>query len=153
MSREVSRRGFLKAALATGLSVGLLGTPGGLNAAQEFYDERGMGGLPWVVDRRLEALRQASAATFSPLIGSTFLLKTASGGMAVTLIEVTPVQSYPTHDSFSLLFQAPAGATAEAATYTIEHATLGALYLFLSPIGLSGQIYEACFARLRTTAI
>lgn len=153
MSREVSRRGFLKAALATGLSVGLLGTPGGLNAAQEFYDERGMGGLPWVVERRLEALRLASAATFSPLIGSTFVLKTASGGCAFTLTEVTPVQSYPTHDSFSLLFQAPAGVSPTADTYTIEHATLGALYLFLSPIGPTGQIYEACFTRLRTSAI
>lgn len=153
MSMEVSRRGFLKAALMTGLSVGLLGTPSGLNAAQEFYDERGIGGLPWVVDRRLEALRLASAATFSPLIGSTFVLKTASGGCAFTLTEVTPVQSYPTHDSFSLLFQAPAGASPASATYAIDHATLGTLYLFLSPIGPSGQVYEACFTRLRTTSV
>ena len=153
MNTEVSRRGFLKAALVTGLTAGVLGTPAGLNAAQEFFDTQGMGGLPWVVDQRLAALREASAATFSPLVGSTFHLKTATGGVAFTLTEVTPVQSYPTHESFSLLFRAPDGVSPRSATYTVEHATLGTLYLFLSPIGPTGQVYEACFTRLRAALV
>ncbi|MCW5851462.1 MAG: twin-arginine translocation signal domain-containing protein [Anaerolineae bacterium] len=153
MTKEVSRREFLKAALVTGLAVGLLGTPAGLNAAQEFYDERGVGGLPWVVGQRLEALRQATAATFSPLIGTGFHLKTATGVASLTLIEVSPGQSYPTHASFSLLFRAPSGVHLISDTYTVEHATLGTLYLFLSSIGPSGEVYEACFTRLRTGAV
>lgn len=153
MSTEVSRRGFLKAALLTALSAGLLGTPTGLHAAQALRDEHGMGGRPWGGEPPQAFLSQASAATFAPLIGSTFHLKTATGGVAFTLTEVTPVQSYPTHDSFSLLFRAPDGVTPVSDTYTVEHATLGTLYLFLSPIGASGQVYEACFARLRNALV
>lgn len=50
---------------------------------------------------------------------------------------------------FSLLFSAPGSLTAESTTYHLVHEKMGAMDLFLSPVGngKKGTVMEACFTQ------
>jgi hypothetical protein len=68
-------------------------------------------------------------------------------------IELTAVESpgaSPSEERFSLVFQAPPGAPVEQRIYRLEHNDLGALEVFLVPIGAGdkGVCYEAVFNRI-----
>src|SRR5262245_53099009 len=108
-------------------------------------------------------LNELTSADFAPHLHTTFQLSlgpwdqphdpAAHGAMlALELIEITdlgtdaavaPAQRRP----FSLIFRQPEGAYLPQRIYSIEHAALGQLDLFLVPIGPDqrGMRYEAIF--------
>jgi hypothetical protein len=77
---------------------------------------------------------------FLPHLKSTFELDT---GVSCTLVEVSAGREIasPTavFTSFSLLFNAPAGVEMESGIHHLTHPLMGALDLFLSPVGRSAE--------------
>jgi hypothetical protein len=69
--------------------------------------------------------------------------------LVLMLDEVSPRAVSGTWESFSLVFRGPADAPLAQGTYGLEDAELGALELFLVPIGRDarGFRYEAAFTR------
>ena len=88
---------------------------------------------------------------FSAHMGSKFLMRYGdSQTAALELTSATDVGSSPRQAQFSLVFLGPVDAPAAQGIYRIEHERLGALDLFLVPIGRdkSGLSYEAIFNRV-----
>ena len=88
--------------------------------------------------------------TFSGHVGTRFLMRYGDSQTAeLELISVSDVGSSPRQIQFSLVFQGPADAPIAQSIYRIEHNTLGALEVFLVPIGKDhrGVHYEAIFNR------
>jgi len=89
---------------------------------------------------------------FSRVIDQLFTLKTAGVEMELKLIEVQPyrgeVPDYVARHPFSLQFAGPAGNVMPQATYRLEHPGMGALDVFLVPIGANRDrvLYEAIFS-------
>lgn len=89
--------------------------------------------------------------TFERHAGERFTLRAGDGALELTLSSVTagvapadPQARTP----FSLVFEGPAEPVAGQATYRLEHPELGALDVFVVPIGADadGAGYEAVFA-------
>jgi hypothetical protein len=77
-----------------------------------------------------------------------FATRTPHGEVAMTLAEVNRLgHGYRDGDAFSLLFVAPSGPFLPQAIYPMAHPTLGALEIFLVPLGPrdGGNAYEAVF--------
>jgi hypothetical protein len=74
----------------------------------------------------------------------------AAGEDGLTLVEVSALRSSPRHESFSLLFRGVEARPLPQATWTLGHAALGELDIFLVPVGQDerGRYYEAVFNRL-----
>jgi hypothetical protein len=89
----------------------------------------------------LEAL---TADDFAPLRDQPFRLSADGPPLALTLVEVTAGDG---GRPFSLLFRGPAEPLLPQRIYRIEHQALGALELFLVPVGREpdGLRYEAVF--------
>jgi len=92
-----------------------------------------------------------TAATFEPQVGTAFVIE-LSGDEVLTVLESVVRQPTRSHgdrtEPFSLMFIGPAGAPLVQATYTLRHADLGTVEIFLVPIGPNGhgrQQYEAVF--------
>lgn len=86
-------------------------------------------------------------AGFAAQCGTAFAV-TGLDGVALELFEATPLDSQaPDARRFSLLFRGPEQPMLPQATYTLEHAVLGALAIFLVPIGrdATGAQYQAIF--------
>ena len=91
-------------------------------------------------------------ATFEPHVGSEFAIELEDGTVIQTVLDSVQRQAPRSHgdrtEPFSLLFVGPRENPIPQATYSIEHAELGTLDIFLVPIGpdASGQPrYEAVF--------
>lgn len=93
---------------------------------------------------------------FEGRVGEGFVV-TAAGGPAVETELVEAVESDlaggkgpdgRTRQQFSLVFRGPAEPVLEQAIHTVEHGELGALEIFLVPIGpdATGMRYQAVFA-------
>jgi hypothetical protein len=68
--------------------------------------------------------------------------------LALTLYEVDPLDPrHPDARHFSLMFRGPAQPLLPQATWTLEHAALGPLSIFLAPVGCDddGVHYQAIF--------
>jgi hypothetical protein len=94
-------------------------------------------------------LENLTVDSFAGHKGSTFRL-VASENLAfdVTLAEVTPLGDSGVREAFSLIFNAPvAGPILPQKIYRLEHETLGALDLFVVPLGPKGGClrYEVIF--------
>ena len=96
-----------------------------------------------------------SLASFTPNVGSEFVVTTGAGQERVTLVDATAAKARPKErkdlrgDAFSLVF---AGAGAKAfndGIFEVSHATMGTFPLFLVPVGkpVQAQRYEAVFDR------
>lgn len=89
--------------------------------------------------------------TFSGAVGESFEV---GDGRAATiellLVEARPQEVAPQapRPAFSLLFQGPAEPLLAQATYRFEHRALGALEIFIVPLGRDehSAVYEAVFA-------
>jgi hypothetical protein len=97
-------------------------------------------------------LEPLTAETFRPHRDSEFEVRDAEGGTVV--LRLADVRSLghqpgaPRVDPFALEFNGPAQPALEQAIHRLEHRELGALDIFLVPIGLEpkgGQRYEAVF--------
>lgn len=87
-----------------------------------------------------------------PALGESFRL--AGGGVSeeVTLIEINdlvPVLREADEDRFALLFRARRGRKSIEGIRTLQHAVIGEVVLFVSPVGRSASVvhYEAVINR------
>jgi hypothetical protein len=88
---------------------------------------------------------------FTPVVDSKFLMHYGDARTAeLTLVSATDVGSSPRQVQFSLVFQGPTDAPRFQSIFRLDHETLGALDLFLVPIGQNetGLQYEAIFNRI-----
>lgn len=92
--------------------------------------------------------RAPSRADFEPLIGSTMPITIGGHRADAELREVNrlPAPS-PRPDPFALLLHVPVALPAAQGIHTLVHPTLGALELFMVPIGPVGDAmrYEVIF--------
>ena len=89
-------------------------------------------------------------ATYLPLVGDSFEIARADGSrVELRLIEARALPSRG--EAFSLLFQGSDGTVLESAIHRLEHPGLGAVELFLGPVGptLGRREYEAVVNRIR----
>ena len=85
---------------------------------------------------------------FTPHRDAVFELAAAGGTVPLTLIKVDHVgDSGRAGGAFSLLFVAPKGTALPQAIYQVAHPSLGAMEIFLVPIGpfSGGAGYQAIF--------
>ena len=87
---------------------------------------------------------------FEPLVGRTFEVRTGEKKVEIVLLEAIPIGSPSAvpQSSFSLLFRGPLDTVLEERTYTLEETSLGALEVFLVPVGEEERgwfLYEAVF--------
>jgi hypothetical protein len=90
-------------------------------------------------------LAACALADFSPFVGQPFTL---GEGVTLVLRAALPGRPRPgARDGFSLHFVGPRQPTLAQRLYTLQHATLGELLLFLVPIAedADGRTYEAVF--------
>jgi hypothetical protein len=94
-------------------------------------------------------LATITADHFEPRLNDTFTLRVDGGEPALTLAEVRRLgQALRPGGAFALTFVAPSGASVlPQAIYALSHPVLGALEIFLVPIGPvpGGMGYEAVF--------
>ena len=89
-------------------------------------------------------------ATYLPLVGDSFGIARADGSrVKLRLIEARALPSRG--EAFSLLFQGSDGTALESAIHRLEHPELGAVELFLGPVGpaLGRREFEAVVNRIR----
>jgi hypothetical protein len=89
---------------------------------------------------------------FAAQLDTTFTAVLATGDrVPLDLIEVTPQRDSPRVDNYSLLFRGPAEKGLIQSIYALQHEVIGALDLFLVPVGkeADGFRYEAVINRLR----
>jgi hypothetical protein len=98
-------------------------------------------------------LADMTLQTFSGHVGSKFRTHVAGHATDLTLIEASAVDHQvrdlePTQRrQFSLLFRGPLDVAPEQGIYSLEHASLGSLEIFLVPIhpDAEGCLLEAVF--------
>jgi hypothetical protein len=96
-------------------------------------------------------LDRVGVADFSPLLHTTFKVETADGSsLQLELVEVHESgRKRPNQElsCFSLLFKGTRDKLLSQQMYRVEHATLGAMDLFLVPVSVdeTGYSYEAVF--------
>ncbi len=85
---------------------------------------------------------EMSRAWFEPYLNTEFHLKvSALTAATLKLIEVSPANIITDKDkginysNFSLMFSGPKSSPEESKVYRVEHGVLGAMDLFLSPVG------------------
>ena len=94
---------------------------------------------------------QISRASFAEQVKTKF--RAQLGGQAVGDFALTEVKEFATSaqvEQFSLFFLGPPGAPLRQGLYQLTHEQLGALEIFLVPIGQdpAGVQYEAVFNRI-----
>jgi hypothetical protein len=85
---------------------------------------------------------------FSPHLDATFDMQTPGGVVPLKLAKVDPAgDSGRAGGAFSLIFAAPKGPWLPQGIYRVEHPELGAMEIFLVPIGPAsgGNGYNAVF--------
>ncbi len=89
-------------------------------------------------------------ADFEPLVGDAFMLEGVTADpLACTLQSVTPAGERPGGRApFGLIFLGPPQPILPQATYRLVHGGLGALEIFVVPLGQDdgGTTYQAIFA-------
>lgn len=152
---NVTRRKFLRAGAVSALFAGLTLAPSKL-----IYGQKNR--KPATPDAPPDPFFSFNASTFTPYVGSEFLLAAGARGRATAarLERVSDFQQdmrerhAATHggECFSLVFSTPVPkrATPVQATYRVEHAALGRFSLFLVPgPPRDGSVtYEAVINRL-----
>jgi hypothetical protein len=94
-------------------------------------------------------LADATAAAFESQLNQTFSLKSGQGELTLKLVEVQPLgPAARPGGAFSLSFLGEPGPFLPQATYRLTHPALGALDVFLVPLGPKNgaNVYEAVFA-------
>lgn len=94
---------------------------------------------------------ESSIETFKPAVGETFTVGGEEGAaVELLLVEAEHKDAGPhaPRPPFSLLFHGPAEPLLPQGTYRFEHPSLGAMEIFIVPLGRDehGAVYEAFFA-------
>ncbi len=89
---------------------------------------------------------------FAEAIDTVFTLTAQSGQVDLKLAEVSELRETPRHRAFSLVFVVPAGYFVDQGLYDLQNERLGAMQLFLVPIGTreNCQELESVFNFLKT---
>ncbi len=93
-------------------------------------------------------LDKLTKESFLPHLDAAFRLTSVEPALELRLVEVEARWGKgPTREPFSLVFLGPRDPVLPQRIYRLEHADLGALELFLVPVGRdgSGTRYEAAF--------
>ena len=93
-------------------------------------------------------LAAISIDDFKPHLGSQFDVQAAGGTVAMKLSRVDPAgESGRKGGAFSLIFAAPRGPWLPQAIYPVSHPALGAMEIFVVPVGPLGDAngYQAVF--------
>jgi hypothetical protein len=96
-------------------------------------------------------LRELSKSSFEAAVNSPFLMQRPDGApLALELVQYKLKIETKMQECFALLFKAPLVAPPLQDTYTLQHAALGTLELFLVPVKQTddGLFFEAVFNRL-----
>ena len=90
---------------------------------------------------------------FAAVSGSAFKLTANDVAIDLELVEVSEPREKPHQITFSLLFLAPEACAVNQGLYDLDHPTLGAMQLFLVPVGMeNGRMQlEAVFNLLRSS--
>jgi hypothetical protein len=93
------------------------------------------------------SLATLTAADFTARLNEKFVLSVAGEPVALDLTEVEELGPSQTRRAFSLRFLGPAQPILPQATYRLDNAAMGALEIFLVPLGPKdgGMRYEAVF--------
>jgi hypothetical protein len=89
-------------------------------------------------------------ATFQRLVGTRFRLRLdEERSVEVELTDFRQGAASPSHEQFSVVFQAPADAPPEQRIYELEHQATGSFEVFLVPVGRTedGILFEAVYNR------
>ncbi len=103
--------------------------------------------------RAVKMIEHLKRTDFVPHLNSKFRMALANAKVPeLELIEVHEGIKSPVQEAFALVFRAALEAPRLAQMFTLEHAVLGTLPLFLSPfrVDSDGLYYEAVFNRLVT---
>jgi hypothetical protein len=93
-------------------------------------------------------LAVVTCETFEPLVGDTFSVALEPSPLELVLRAATAAGDWPGgRQPFRLEFTGPAEPQLPQAIYRLEHATLGALEIFIVPVGrdAASTRYEAIF--------
>lgn len=92
--------------------------------------------------------REICREDFLPHLQSSFRLK---AGVDCTLVEVGAAENHVTSvgqfTCFTLLFKAPLGSAVPSEVHSLLHDKMGAMDLFLSPVGRTTEHLEAVFSQ------
>lgn len=92
-----------------------------------------------------------AVTTFSPAVGTAFLVETGAGSVELRLVSAEVRDSAPRGPDgwtpFNLFFVGPVDPVLEQRTHRLRHETVGTHDVFLVPIGrdTEGTRYEAVF--------
>lgn len=93
-------------------------------------------------------LAELGLDSFEPLVGDVFTITGEPQAVKLVLGSATTLGPRPGgRDPFTLVFRGPTEPSLPQATYRLEHAELGALEIFIVPIGqdADSMSYEAIF--------
>ena len=94
-------------------------------------------------------LDELGPGDFQPRVGERFTVVQNEGDLGLELVNVQalPSHSHRRTEPFKLLFRGPRQPLLPQRTYTLAHADLGQLVIFLVPVvgGPAGIEYEAVF--------
>jgi hypothetical protein len=87
------------------------------------------------------------AAQYRQHVGTAFTIEEVSQRVRLTRVVEAPLHAHI--EQFSLLFAGPVGDAIEPGTYTLTHAALGRLEMFITAVGApaAAPLYQACFSR------
>ena len=92
--------------------------------------------------------KKMQKADFSPYLNDEFTVQTESfGAVPIELVEISD-KNYETHEHLSLIFRGSKDTVCNQQIYTISHAKMGEMELFLVPIiseKTDGQYYQVIF--------
>jgi hypothetical protein len=93
-------------------------------------------------------LAELTLATFEPHVGDAFTTAAADGLLELMLSAAQSAGEWPGgREPFRLVFHGPREPLLPQSIYRLEHAQLGALEIFIVPVGQDADatIYEAIF--------
>ena len=96
-------------------------------------------------------LQELTRDIFDQQINTPFRVEHGAGSATLELVEVSAVSLTSTTESFSIVFRGPLDAFLAQSVYRFHHDVLGAVDLFIVPIGKEKQgfLYESVFNYLR----
>ena len=94
----------------------------------------------------------SDSATFRAHLDTAFVADDGDRAIPLRLAEVVDEPVTGGLEQFSLYFHGPVDQQLPQGTYSLAHDALGAMAIFLVPIGANAErvVYEACFSRLVT---
>ena len=149
---SVPRRRFLKSAISSAMSAGLV-----LQSARTAFAGSPTQPAPAVPDAGSKLVFTYSRANFKPYVGSSFQVRLGDKSVNLKLVDLVDYKTRSGRqipatgtESFVLAFRAQKNLPFSSATHTLEHQALGKFELFMTGSQDRGRIlYTAVINRIR----